>query len=128
MARTSVIDVEQLTKKVNDILKEYADEINEGMAISAKSVGKEVVKQLKSTSPKRKGDYAKSWRMLFQQNRLGSCSVIVYNEKHYQLTHLLENGHVKANGKGRTRAFPHIKPAEEAAVEAFTKQIEELIQ
>lgn len=128
MARNSVIDIDNLTKKVNEILTEYENELSEGMAVSSQMVGKEVVNQLKNTSPKRPkgGKYAKSWKMLFQEGRLGS-SVIVYNDKHYQLTHLLENGHANVDG-GRTPGIPHIQPAEQKAIEAFEKQIERLIE
>ena len=123
----SVIDIDDLTRKVNEILTEYENELSEGVAVSSQMVGKEVVKQLKSTSPKRPkgGEYAKSWKMQFQEGRLGS-KVIVYNDEHYQLTHLLENGHANVDG-GRTPGKPHIKPAEQKAIEAFEKEIEGLI-
>ena len=129
MARTSVVDINHIASAVNDILQEYGAEIAEDAAVSAQEVGKEVVKQLKKTSPKRpkSGKYAKSWKMDFTQTRWGSSQVIVYNDKHYQLTHLLENGHANRDG-GRTDAIPHIKPAEEFAIKAFEEKITELIE
>ena len=43
------------------------------------------------------------------------------------LTHLLEFGHCLRNG-GRTRAMPHITPAEEKGIEQLEKQIERSIR
>ena len=52
---------------------------------------------------------------------------VVVHSKRYQLTHLLEFGHAKRGG-GRTRAFPHIAPAEQAGIEQLTRDIERDLQ
>lgn len=123
------INVGDLAKSVNEILSEYADDVNEGVKVSAQEVGKQTVKQLRATSPKpkgRKAKYARSWRQKTTQDRLGNTQTIVYNDKHWRLTHLLENGHFNRDGSF-TKGRPHIKPAEDMAVEAFVKEVEKNI-
>lgn len=121
------INVDDLAKSVNEILSEYADDINEGVKVSAQEVGKQTVKQLKATSPKgRSAKYARSWRQKTTQDRLGNTQTVVYNEKRGQLTHLLENGHYNRDGSF-TRGRPHIKPAEDMAVEAFVKEAKKIV-
>lgn len=59
------------------------------------------------------GAYRKGWRMkTYTEN--GVKAVKVYNETCYQLTHLLEFGHLTKNGKF-VKPVPHIKQAEELA-------------
>lgn len=59
------------------------------------------------------GLYRKGWRIkTYTEN--GVKAVKVYNETCYQLTHLLEFGHLAKNGKF-VKPVPHIKQAEELA-------------
>ena len=50
----------------------------------------------------------------------------VHSPKKYQLAHLLEKGHAKRGG-GRTKAVPHIAPAEESAVKQLESDIKKAI-
>lgn len=105
--------------------------VDAAVMLATKDAGKiaanSVAKELKATSPKRpSAKYAKSWKVKNEGN-----DYIVYNEKHYRLTHLLENGHdVIVNGKkvGRAKAYPHIKPAEQKGIALFEQEIKEQVE
>ena len=76
----------------------------------------------------RTGKYTKDWDVAQRDSRAGRItgteSYSVHNKKHYQLTHLLQNGHASRNG-GRVKAYPHIDSAEEKAEKAATDYIED---
>lgn len=122
----SVIDmaikVDQLANEISKSLREYTTEVEEGLEEVKKEVAKEGVKQLKKTSPKLTGDYAKGWRV----KRVGTAQVI-HNATDYQLTHLLEKGHAKRGG-GRVPPKVHIAPVEEKVIEEFEKRVEKVIR
>jgi hypothetical protein len=50
--------------------------------------------------------------------------VTVHNKQHYQLTHLLEFGHVIAGTGRRSQAFPHIGAVNESAAQKFVEKVE----
>lgn len=104
------------------IFEEYSKEISDGVSDAQDKVAKEVVADLKSSSPKQKGRYASGWAVKREKK-----SVKIYNAKSPGLTHLLEFGHAKKNG-GRTRAIPHIKPAEERAKTLFLKAVKDVVE
>jgi hypothetical protein len=122
------IGAQDFSKAVENTLKEYGLSVTLRMNEAVEKVGNNAADLLKDTSPKRKGGgkYAKSWVCTKTSDSPLETTVIVHNKKHYRLTHLLENGHATRNG-GRTKAQPHIKPAEEQAISEFIKAAKEAI-
>ena len=118
-----------LTKQINEILMEYADEVEADVLKVEEDVAKEAVKKLKATSPKnaRNGGhrhYADDWGVDNQSKKKYAKYVI--RNKQYQLTHLLENGHdiVRGGRKvGHASGQKHIKPVEEWCKSEVEKRI-----
>ena len=109
------VSVDQLASAVNEALSEYTDELAIVVKETAKEVADKTATQLKGSSPKRIGGYAKSWRAKVMSESTDNLEVTVYNARWYMLTHLLEHGHAKRGG-GRVAGKLHIAPAEEYAV------------
>lgn len=118
-----VIRPDELGKTIQSMFDEYEDHVVKVVEDALPTVGKSAVKELKRTSPKRNGKYAKGWKSKIEKTRLGD-RVVVYNKTSYQLTHLLEKGHAKVGVGGRVKAIPHIKPTEEKAVNETINLIE----
>lgn len=117
------IRTDELADAVMNGLKEYAQLAAEDLKEDVKKAGKTVKQQIESTAPKKTGKYAKSWTVKKTRETSDSIQIVVHSKNRYQLAHLLEHGHAKRNG-GRTRAFPHIAPAEQAGTEQLLKDIE----
>lgn len=120
MAEISVAD------ELGKILDEYEKDVQQIANKSISKVAKESVQKLKTTSPRRTGKYASGWTSKKEHGALGVDTVTVHNRQ-YQLTHLLENGHIVRNKKGeygRAPAHPHIKPVEEWASSELPAEIE----
>ena len=108
------IRAEDLVDAVSEELDMYANEVSDTVKKTVTAVAKETVKVVKQKSPSASGAYKKSWAQKKTYDNVGSIQITVYNRKHYQLTHLLENGHAKVNG-GRVEGKAHIAPAERQA-------------
>lgn len=93
---------------------------------AAKKAANDTMKLLKRTSPKRKGNYAKGWKVTYQDG-----AYIVHNSKLPGYTQLLEKGHdVVVGGQkvGHAPAQPHIAPAEKTGADEFVNLAEEYIE
>ena len=117
------VSIDQMASVIMDGLKEYADLATDDLKAAVKKTGNDVKKQIQSTAPKDSGKYSKSWSVKTTKESSNGMEVTVYSRNRYQLAHLLEFGHAKRGG-GRTRAFPHIAPAEEAAAELLEREVE----
>ena len=122
------ISIDQLAAEIAKGLAEYSQDVVEKVNVSSEKVGKAAVKRLKQTSPKRYGNYAKSWAMKTEPEVGQPHKRIVHvKAPHYRLTHLLEHGHAKVGG-GRVEGIPHVRPAEEEVIREFTREVEEAIK
>lgn len=119
------IKAEELAKEISGELKDFSDEKIENMKKLIDETAKETQTQLRSTSPKRTGKYARNWSTKTEFENAFKKRVTVHNKKTYRLTHLLEKGHAKRGG-GRVAAIPHIKKAEETAIKNIERKVDEL--
>ena len=121
------VSIDQLASAVMDGLNEYADLAADNVKKAVKKAGNTVKQDINSSAPVRTGKYARSWRTKTTKETSQSLEVTVYSPSRYMLAHLLEHGHAKRNG-GRTRAIPHIAPAEEHGEEELLQDIERALR
>lgn len=120
---TDRIKIDQMAHVIMEGLQEYADLATEDLKKAVKKAGDEAKKDIQANAPVKSGAYKKSWAVKTTRETSNAMEVVVHSRNRYQLAHLLEYGHAKRNG-GRTRAFPHIAPAEQKAAELLEKEVE----
>mgnify|MGYP005773440541 CR=1 FL=1 len=108
-------------------LMEYNQEVTDGIKKSARDVAKECKNEIQRNSPELTGSYRKGWRNTVVFENANDIRIEVHNKTDYQLTHLLEDGHAKANG-GRVEGKPHIGPAERHAEEKLLKKVKVVVR
>lgn len=117
---------------INEILNDYSHDIQDAITEKAQEVAKIGQEKLKSTSPKskksttHKGKYAKGWRVKTTKGQ-GFVSCVIHNATDYQLTHLLENGHLTRSGS-KTTPIKHIEPIHDECCSVYEKDVEEIIK
>ncbi len=129
--------VEDLDQEIINALENWTNgdlrrAVNDAIEESAATAAKE----LKKGGPyqERTGNYSEDWGHKLRKRQYSSVinteEYTVYNKKHYQLTHLLENGHQSRNG-GRVKAFSHIAPVaeltEQLVISNIGKKVREII-
>ena len=118
------IKIDGLADAVTDALNEYSSYVSAETKEIIRNAGKTAAKELRRTSPKDTGEYAKSWKSKVTSETARTIHVSVYADHHqYSLTHLLENGHAKRGG-GRVTAIPHIEPVNDEILDQIEKEID----
>lgn len=113
---------ESVELQMQELLDEFSQEVQDVTDDAIRKTAAEAVEKLRNTSPKASGTYAKGWAV----KATGTWARVVYNKTDWQLTHLLENGHVAANQYGtygRVAAIKHIAPVEEWAADELPVRI-----
>lgn len=118
MANTSV---DNLAKELGVIIDQEGMRIRGATEDVVRKVSAKTVVNLKNNSPKRTGAYAKDWTFKVKKEAYLFIGA-VFNQKHYRLTHLLNNGHAKRNG-GRVEGDGHITKAQEEAGEQLINEL-----
>lgn len=119
------ININNLASEFRQLLNGYTSDIKERTMVVVEQVAEETKEELGRTSPsgnRKQRKYKKSWKV--KKDKKGHA--IVHNTE-YRLTHLLEKGHATHNG-GRTRAFRHIGPAEQKAIQNLRDGIEQVVR
>lgn len=116
----------------NELIKqmaEYSQACSEEVKEVVKDAAKKARTELKRTSPKRTGDYAKKWSMKVTKENSTSVEVVIY-DKRYSLVHLLEKGHqLRKGGRsfGEVKPIEHVTPVQEKLETDVEKGIKEVL-
>lgn len=116
----------------NELMKEmerYSKACSEEVKEVIKDAGKKARTELKRTSPKRSGEYAKKWSMKVAKENSTSVEVVIY-DKRYSLVHLLEKGHqLRKGGRsiGEVKPIEHVAPVQEKLETDVEKGIKEVL-
>ncbi len=124
---STTVSVDEMADVIAENLREYNELAVDELKKAVKAAGQTAKKDINQSAPVRTGVYKKSWRSKVTSEDSESISVTVYSPSRYMIAHLLENGHAKRGG-GRVRAIPHIKPAEEHAIDQLTHDIENALK
>lgn len=114
---------------ISKILESYTNDVQESIceaAINVANEGKNKLRNTKNTYHVRTGKYNKGWSVSKEKGN-NYIKTRIYNKTDYQLTHLLEHGHVTRNG-GRTKAYKHIGPVNDYCINTFESTVEKIIE
>lgn len=118
------VTVDNLSAAIEDVLKEYGEQVGNLCEDAVKEVTKLGVKAVKSSSKVfgGNGNYASGWTSQVETGRM-SAQGTIYNRKVPGLPHLLEHGHLLRNGK-RKSGTVHIAPVQEELEKTFRQELE----
>lgn len=119
------IRAEDFYKAIGLELEEFGGDVSDAVKEVVKKEANSCKKEIAERSPVRTGKYKNGWRVSSLYNGPGGIRMSV-NNKEYQLTHLLEDGHAKVDG-GRVDGIPHIAPAAERVQRELPEKIRKAI-
>lgn len=124
---TRRIKIDDFGSVLQDILDDYGSNISEKTQAAVLEAAKVAKQETQAGAPVRTGAYRKGWAVKEEATSRLRTEAIVHNRTRYQLAHLLEKGHAKANG-GRVAARVHIAPAEANAIKNMEEAMEKIAQ
>lgn len=122
------VNVNELSYAVMAALAEYGQIVSDDVKDAVKVTTSDCLKDIKANA-KAYGwkKYPDTWTSKIEPIRTGGFTGICYARNGgYQIAHLLENKHALRGG-GTSTAYPHIRPAEEAAEGRLLKLIRQKI-
>ena len=125
--RINIGNPDKLAKTIQSYMEDFGRDVTDAIGEAMDEVGKEAVKRLKNTSPKKKrngGRYAKGWKYQRDKKSRLLIEARVYNATDGSLTHILEKGHpIVRNGVvvGRVKPQKHIEPVDQWVEQNFAR-------
>ena len=113
-----------MAAEIEKILKAYGDDVSENMAAITLSVARATAKDLNSKAAQKvggSGRYSRGWGVTTENKRLTKTAV-VHHKTTPGLPHLLEHGHIAANGK-RVGQREHIADVDREVEESFEREV-----
>lgn len=121
------VNPDKFKSELSKLIAEYGEEVTEAMKEVVPKVTKKATEEVRSHAPvsntKRSGTYKKAITSTKKEETNTSIKYVIHAGNQAGLSHLLENGHAKINGKGRTKAIPHFKYGEAYAKENLIPEI-----
>lgn len=117
---------QDLAKTLEKYLNEYKEDIYEDVEELTKELTPQAKAEVQAKSPKDTGKYSRSWTVSTTKGQNFYSAKI--KNKLYQLTHLLEFGHVTRDGTSRTIPQPHIREVENKYKQILAKRLEQRIR
>ncbi|MBC1744030.1 HK97 gp10 family phage protein [Listeria welshimeri] len=114
--------VEGLSIAITDALKTYTKDVEKELELVQKKVANNASKKLQQKSPVKTGEYRRGWKA-----KKTSAGYVIYNASSPGKTHLLENGHARRGG-GRVKAYKHIEPVEQEAIQEYVREVERVLR
>lgn len=127
------IPIDALASEIMNILNEYAEDIDNGLADTAELVGQQGARAINGTAKgivrgnrrSKKGKYYNSWKVTSMRRRLYT-DVVIHSGKP-GLPHLLEFSH-RTGKRGHYSGREHIAPVERELVKQFEDGVVKYIQ
>lgn len=127
------VKVDQLAKEIEKTLEDFVGVTEEACDKGVRETAKDAVQALRNAHPSGSGkygswdEYNSGWKVIqTKTDKRYHRKATIHNETHYQLTHLLENGHALVQG-GHTGKFPHIAPVAEKCEGELVQNIRKYI-
>ncbi len=109
---------EEMNRVIRRMLDDYVEK-------TVQRVSKKAAQDLRRTSPKRTGFYAKGWKATIERKHTHYVNGTVWNPPDYKIAHLLEDGHGPTpNRPWHVEGKPHIAQVEQAAVAEVVRKLE----
>lgn len=115
-------DIDRLASELVSAVRDYTEDVSAAIERKVDAVAEEVKADAVNNAPKRKGKYAKGFKVTKQGNKR-----IIWNKKNSRLVHLLEFGHAKVGG-GRVSGRAHLRPAYDRYAARLPDDIKQIIR
>lgn len=126
-------DASKFRITVNHLLQEFGQDCYVATRVAVQETADVATNKLRHAVSKPKNfegtKYRASWTNQVRQTSI-STEAIIYNKKHYRLTHLLEFGHaIRVGGRkiGDVEAYQHIEPINKEVDAIFQQKMEDIL-